>query len=325
MMTFQQLTDTVGSEQIYTGTNVDQATQAALLEWNFDRYLSMEGNDTTTWLRRYRRNLNMFYPIYMDYLRVESVRNNFDPFITEFMERVHNEDGTSSITGTTSKAGTTTGSDLEHTVTDNTQIRTPDLTTTGTNGNTRTDNLRTLSSGTDTGTTSNSRTESADDDTETRTMSIVYPEANMGSIPSDIGGFPSSINYADGETDTFGKNEHDGSSHDTETRNLANSNDTAQTGTVTDAGSSSAHEAGTDTVDFDGDITKTSSKSGTVSESGRETKSSMDSRNLAETEQGRHESPADILPRAIQAITSTNSIKWLVNSLQLCFDNYAEM
>lgn len=325
MMTFQQLTDTVGAQQIYSGTSVDQATQGALLEWNFDRYLSMDGDDTTTWLRRYRRNLNMLYPIYMDYLRVESVRSNMDPFITEFMERVHDEDATSSVTGSTSKSSTSTGSDSEHTVTDNSQVRTPDLTTTGTNGNTRTDNLRTLSSGTDTGTDTNTHSEDSEDNTQTRAMSIVYPEANMGSIPSSLNGFPSSIDYADGESDTFGKNEHDGNSQDREVRNLANTSDTTQSGTVTDAGSSSAHEGGTDTTNFDGDVLKTSSKSGTASERGSESRSSMDSRNLSETEQGRHESPADILPRAIQAITSTNSIKWLVNSLQLCFDNYAEM
>ena len=132
-MTFEELNDSIGAEAIYSGTSVDAATQAALLEWNFDRFLSMEGEDTTNWLRKYRRNLNMFYPIYLDRLRVESVRSNMDPFITEFMEKVHDDNGTVTKAGSSVKNGSKGGSDTEQTVTDNTQVRTPDLTTTGSN------------------------------------------------------------------------------------------------------------------------------------------------------------------------------------------------
>ena len=325
MITFQELTDKIGSAEIYSGTQVDQATQAALLEWNFDRPLSMIDGQETTWLRHYRRNLNMFYPIYLDYLRVETVRSNMDPFITEFMERIHEDTGTSTASGSGSKSGQSSNTGSDRTVTDNRQVRTPDLTTAGTNGNTRTDNLATSSTNSDTGTVANNGSDSSTDNTEQRNMNVAYPEANMNAIPNDIDNFPTNIDYAESEVDQFGKNTHSGTNTNTETRNLSQTGSGTQTGTVTDAGSSNVHETGTDTVDFDGDVQKTTSGSATNSETTTSSNSTLDTRNIEETEQGRHESIADLLPKAISAITSTNSIKWLVNSLQLCFDNYSEM
>lgn len=444
-MTFEELTDLVGSQAIYTGTTVDNATQAALLEWLFDRYLSADirdtDRDTTRWMRQYRRNVNMYYPIYMDYLRVESVRSNMDPFITEFMERTHEDEGTTTLTGSTSKTSQGSKSDSEHTVTDNSnvrtpnltiadqgsksdnehtitdnsetrtpdltttdngtssentvidenehtvtdnqEVRTPNLTTSGTSGNTRTDNLTAQTNGSDTGNVVTDTVIDSTVDSQTRAMNIAYPEANMGSIPSTLNGFPSDISYAEGEADTFGNTHQIDDNQVTETRNLANSSTTTNTGTVTDSGTSSSQETGTDTkdidgdvttdrtadntvsgstsgthreqgtetkdfdgdvtrtltgsdsntrtetgtdrTDFDGDVTRTVTGSDQSTETGSNTQETQDSRETKETEQGRHESPADLLPRAVSAITSTNAIKWFVKQLLKCFDNYEEI
>lgn len=325
MMTFQELTDKLGSEAIYTGTSVDAATQAALLEWLFDRYLSMRGDDTTTWLRRYRRSLNMFYPMYQDYLRIESVRSNMDPFITEFMERIHDDEGTSTTSGSSTKNGTSSKSGSDTTITDNTQVRTPDLVTNGTTGNTRTDNIQTANTNRQTGTNGTTGTDNATDNTTNRNMNVIYPEANLGYMPADIDNFPSNINYAESEVDAFGKVVHNGSNSSVETKDLTTSDSGSQTGTVTDQGSNRVTETGDETIDFDGSVIRTSTGSDHTTETGTQSGQTIDRRKTAETEQGRHESIAELLPKAIQAITSTNSIKWLVNSLQLCFDNYSEM
>lgn len=321
MKTFEELINEVGSETVYSGTSVDQATQGALLEWNFDRPLSVQGDDTK-WMRYFRRNLNMFYPIYLDYLRVESVRSNMDPFITEFMERIHEDSGESTTTGTGLKTGASSHNDGETTLTNNTSVRTPDLTTNGTTGNTRTDNTQSSTTGTDTGTVTTDTDINTDDDSISRALSIAYPEANMNSIPTDLSGFPTNIDYAQGEADTIGHNDHVEDNTLTETRNLANSNTTTNTGTVTDAGNNSVRETGTDTNDFEGSVTKNGNGTSNSSETTSSSTGVVDNRTVNETEQGRHESPADLLPRAISAITGSNSIKWLVGKMQVCFDNY---
>lgn len=325
-MTFEQLNDQLGAETIYSGTSVDQATQGALLEWCFDRVLTIsDESEINTWLRYYRRNLNMFYPIYQDRLRIESVRSNMDPFITDFMERIHEDTTTSTSAGTRVKNGTHGDSDSEQTITDNTGVRTPDLTTTGSNSDTQTNSSTSSNSSRTLGETTSAGTDSTEDNTKTRGLNIQYPEANLNGVPVDIDGFPSTVDYAEGESDTFGKQEHEGSSTSSQTTDNTTTDSGSQNSTSTASGTNSVRETGHDTNKFDGNVVRTKSSNGNNTESETNTGSSSDSRSGEDTEQGRHESPADILPRAIQAITSTNSIKWFVDTLQICFDNYHEI
>ena len=325
MMTFQELTDKIGSEQIYTGTSVDSATQGALLEWLFDRYLSMSGDDTTTWLRRYRRNINMFYPIYLDYLRVESVRSNMDPFITDFMERVHDDNGTSVTSGTKAHNSSENSTGGTTTITDNLGVRTPDLTTAGTASHNQQDNGSGTQNVQGSDTRSNSSQDNSTDNSKSRNIAIGYPEANLGGISDSVDGFPSSIDYATADALTVGRNIHDGNSSSSESGSNTQNTSSTNSNTTQANDVNNVRETGTDRNKFDGTVkaTNTGSKTGQGSETNSGTVT--DQRKIEETDQGRHESPADILPRAISAITSTNSIKWLVNSLQLCFDNYCEI
>lgn len=325
MMTFEELNDSIGAEAIYSGTSVDAATQAALLEWNFDRFLSMEGEDTTNWLRKYRRNLNMFYPIYLDRLRVESVRSNMDPFITEFMEKVHDDNGTVTKAGSSVKNGSKGGSDTEQTVTDNTQVRTPDLTTTGSNSTQGSSSTSGSDASRQLSESSGQAHGESEDNGKARGMQIQYPEANMNGIPQNIDDFPTSIDYAQGEADNFTKANHEEDSNNSQLGEVNTTGNSSSQSSSSSNGSSSAHEGGDETIDFDGNVIKTKQNNSTDTESATSNESSSDSRTIEETEQGRHESPADILPRAIKAITATNSIKWLVETMLICFDNYAEM
>lgn len=325
MKTFEELINEVGAATVYSGTDVDEATQGALLEWLFDRYLSMYDGDEQKWIRRFRRQLNMFYPMYMDYLRVQDVRASMDPFITEFMERVHSGEATSTNGDTTTKSvtGSTSGSD--RTITDDRTVRTPNLATDTINNNTRTDNLANSSTSTDTGTVGNVGTVDITDNGKTRGMNIAYPEANMGSIPQTIDNFPTDISYASGETDGFNRNIRDEDTSSTETRNLQSTTSGTQTGTVSDSGTGRVTETGTETTDFDGDVTKTTTGSNTSSESITNAGTDARSDRSEEIEQGRHASIAELLPKAVSAITSTNAIKFLVNNLLVCFDNYSEL
>lgn len=381
-MTFQELTDDIGSAAIYSGTNVDEATQTALLEWMFDRYLSMEGNDTTTWLRRYRRNLNMFYPMYLDYVQIEVSRSNLDPFISIAINRTHEDQGETTNTGSNSKTGTTTNTGSLIGVVNTENVRTPDLETaqesdatrtdntlsTVSAENTRTNNLNKLTVGSNVrtdnlangSTTSNSDTSTTVHDldvtdiTQNRTVNIIYPEANMGAIPTTgVHGFPSSIDYAESEVDAFGEATHREDGQDDVTRtgqttvsgtntgtvDTAVREETDDTGTVRDVASDQTSNTGT--VRNQGDITttetgtettttETRTNNGTtnntsVQEAGTNSNTINDERSGSDSETGRRETKAELMKQAINCIISTNSIKWLVNSLQLCFDNYSEI
>lgn len=312
MKTFEEVIQEKGAGTVYSGTNVNLATQGALLEWLFDLNICT-GDDVTKFLRYYRRQLNMNYPLYLDYLKLETVRSNMDPFVQELMTRTHEDE--KSLSGTESSTGTSsvTGSGTVRDVSDTTTIRTPDITVATTSNNTETRDLAGSSE-----TDSTQHTE-GQEDSKSRAVAIAYPEANLNSLPLDIDSMPTSVDYASSEQDNFGRRNSEGDSTDhTETA-------TTDTGTVGNSGTGSSQETGTETTDYDGTNTRTSSdtREGETTES--KSHSGTESNEVNEHDEGRHESEADILPRAIKAITTTNAIKWLVKSLQVCFDNFSEL
>ena len=320
-----------------------------------------------------------------------------------------------------------TTSEAEHSDLEGQDVRTPELMTDVAGNNLRSDDLQSGSTSYhDDGMNKNGSVDSylqtttnikANDSGQTRAMNITYPEANMNAIPTDIENFPTNIDYAEGEADTFSKGQHTENNGNKETHNLHYMDETVgtNTGDVTtmDANSTLVHgeettdktasedkmktggsatdrqedktstETGTDTKESDGsaqkstsemaDSTRTESGTDTTtsenegdvvrsgadmstktetgtetttgstgddrisssadsqSETGETNEQATDTRSTASTNdgsenvQGRHESIADILPRACSAIKSTNALKWFVNVLQPCFDNYAEM
>lgn len=90
-MTFEELVNNEGASNVYANTSVDEATQAALMEWLFDRKLC---DEPATFCRYYRRNLNKYYPQYLDLVRVLTVRDNMDPYVTYYFEHVGSDIGT---------------------------------------------------------------------------------------------------------------------------------------------------------------------------------------------------------------------------------------
>ena len=312
MKTFEQVIENQTAEVVYSGTNVNAATQGALLEWLFDLNICT-GDDETKFCRYYRRYLNMYYPMYLDYLKLEVVRSEMDPFITELMTRTHEDE--KALTGSATKANTGTVSDSGSVqdVTDSETVRTPDLTTSNTNTNLETRDLATTSE------TDATHHEESETNSKDRKVAIAYPEANLNALPIDIDNMPTTVDYASSEADGFGRVNAEGDATD------HSETDTTDTGTVQNAGSGSTHETGTETTEFDGTNTRTSTNTRTNNLSETASTSGSETNEIEEHDEGRHESEADILPRAIKAVTSTNAIKWLVSSLQVCFDNFSEL
>lgn len=312
MKTFEDVIEELGAGTVYSGTSVDNATKGALLEWLFDLYICT-GDDAQKFCRYYRRQLNMVYPMYLDYLKLETARDEMNAFITEYIDRTHEDEKTLSGSSTRTSEGSQTGTGRVEDTTDNTTVRTPDITVAGTSSNTET---RDLAGSSDSDGTNH---QEAENNGKSRAVAIAYPEANLNSLPLDIDSMPTSVDYASSEQDNFTKstNEADTTTH-TETS-------TTDTGTVDNSGATSSHETGTEQTDFDGSNIRVSSDSKSIENTDTMSNSGTEANESSEHEQGRHESEADILPRAIKAVTTTNAIKWLVKSLQVCFDNFSEL
>lgn len=312
MKTFEDVIEELGAGTVYAGTDVDNATKGALLEWLFDLNICT-GDDSQKFCRYYRRQLNMVYPLYVDYLKLEAVRSNMDPFITEYMDHTHEDDKT--LSGTATKANTGTVAD-NGSITDTAEsqtVRTPDITTTTSSTNTETRNLSSSSA------SDANHEEESEVNTKNRSVNIAYPEANLNSLPLGIDDMPTDIDYAAAENDSFGRTNTEGTSEDHSTGS------NTETGTVEDDASGTGHEGGTETTDYDGSSTKTMTNTRTNNLSESVSTSGTEATDYESHDEGRHESEADILPRAIKAITTTNAIKWLVKSLQVCFDNFSEL
>lgn len=312
MKTFEQVIEDKTAQVVYSGTNVNSATQGALLEWLFDLNICT-GDDEDKFCRYYRRYLNMYYPLYVDYLKLEVARGNMDPFIQELMTRTHEDEKTLSGSATRANTGTVSDTGRTEDTSESTSVRTPDITVAGTNSNTETRDLASTSE------TDGTHHEEGETNSKSRNVNIAYPEANLNSLPIDIDNMPTTIDYASAEADGFGKttSEVDATDH--------SETSSTDTGTVGNSGSNSTHETGTETNEFDGSNIRTLSNTRTNNLSETASNTGSETNNATDTDEGRHESEADILPRAIKAVTSTNAIKWLVSSLQVCFDNYSEM
>ena len=133
-MTFEELVNKEGASNVYANTSVDEATQAALMEWLFDRKLC---DEPATFCRYYRRNLNKYYPQYLDLVRVLTVRDNMDPYVTYYFEHVGMDTGTGKTgvqtMGERTVATVTHDNDTNKTATENNG----NLSTEGTSANTR--------------------------------------------------------------------------------------------------------------------------------------------------------------------------------------------
>lgn len=117
----------IGQEAIFENTDVDEATQNLILDWLFDYKLCTD--DDRKFLKYFQRRLNMTYPMYLSQVRVMSIRENLDPFVQHYLEKVEKRNSVGSEASSKSLSGTASKTtDGETTNTDNT-VRTPDLMT----------------------------------------------------------------------------------------------------------------------------------------------------------------------------------------------------
>lgn len=327
--TFEELADEIGLSAIFTGTDADETIQNIFLEWFFDCKLCSD-NDTT-FLRYFRRRFNNLYPMYLDQVRVLSVKGNFDPYVTEYYQDLLNKTGTETSEGTRS---TTESNESETTATKGsgvTTVRTPDITVTNADTNTSNTEQDTTHGGSDTvrrtgtDTTANTENTSTTSDSKSDAFGIAYPESNLGAIPADLTA-ARSIDYANSESLTMGTSTTTGtgSSSSTVTYNTTDTNSYGATvnvqGEQTDTSNREQHETGTErtvTTNNGSDVNSVEgSKTGSETSAG--TKNLTDE--VKQEHKGRNESIADIIPRAVQAITSTNELKWFRDSMLVCFD-----
>lgn len=371
-----------GSDTVYEGTNVDSATQQIILDWLFDYKISTKNKNADNWLRYYRRRLNVLYPRYLDLVRVLGVRENFDPYVTDYFEDVashlsfsamkENGQRSPNLTTTTSAASTNNNESLStpnlketmtygSSTTDLT-LRSDDLTDNSTRTKTEvTDSKRVpkltneaITSGDHTVTEAPAVTEtvSTKDKTYSNVFGVAYPEANMTSVPVEANSAPDlqyvsnqtySPNYEETEQTTIPKgenktttkyNDEKVTTKDTGEETSSNStsdasfDSTSHTGNQTNSG---AHTKGgsdvrsnsgsekTNVKDNKSDITITDS---TGAEYTNKNSHNSDTSNNEVVHKGRNESVADIIPRAVRAITGTQPVLWLIDSLKVCFDCY---
>ena len=327
--TFQELADEIGLEAIFSGTEADEATMNAFLEWLFD-YRLCSDNDNT-FLRYFRRRFNNLYPRYLEQLRILSVKENFDPYVTDYFQDVISRVGTNTTESEKNSEGGS-GSTVTNTKgAGSTTVRTPNLTTHNIGENVVNGESSSTDSGTDstshTGTETTANNESGESTTESTTDSfgIAYPEANLGSIPLTI---PSqrNIEYANSETLGLAKSKTNNSS---EGENTVTHNTTDETthglknvGTVETTTNDELTQTQT------GNETTVVTNSGSDTQTTENTNSATDNENRRDEHsdeerhehKGRNESVADIIPRAVKAITSTNELMWFIDSMKVCFD-----
>lgn len=287
--TFQDLVDEMGLSAIFAGTEVDEVTQYALLEWLFDYPLC---DEDSKFLRYFRRKLNNVYPMYQQRLRVSSIKGNMDPFIVDFIERLRADSSTLEGEKSTTKSGTgsiTDAGSQSTTISDrmdrnlsasgtSSETRTPNLTmhdviteenttdTTTDNTNTETRALNTDTDATTTEThnltnTTDSTTLETRDlatssditvdvDGKTRSYNVAYPEANLETSSSS--GIPSSDAFYPASLD-YVQGETDVLSESSTTTN----DDRTDTGTVQSDVDSTVRDTGTLTTVVDSETDET--------------------------------------------------------------------
>lgn len=240
--TFEELVAKIGLETVFDGTNADATIQQIFLDWLFDYKLCSE--DDNTFLRYFRRRFNNLYPRYLEQVRILTVRDNFDPFVTEYFQDLINRVDNETNTGSKTANGESTSSVTATKGSGSTTVRTPDLVSETVDSNTVTNEGTVTNSGTDRTTKTGTETTDRDaDNVTTRTgtdttvnheeatndttgksdaFGIAYPESNLGAIPANLDA-QRSIDYANSESLSMNKSHSasEGDSTSTVTHNTS--------------------------------------------------------------------------------------------------------
>lgn len=283
LKTFQQVIDEQGKEAVFAGTTVDSATQDAIIAWFKNRKVS----DNENFLLYFRRLLSLHETQYTSLLRVQTIQ--FDPLVTQYMERLIDREGQNSSTNTrngttnTSDSGTSTasGTNTVNTTSTSTSHGTSD--TTGKNSGKQ--------DGTSNGTTND------------KSMNAQLPQSSTGAgagIPENM-----NWNYATEQNESKGKN--------TNTSSQTNSG-TSETNSTSDSRASGDSETnGRD------NRTVTDSRNGNTTTTENGGTNGTNSEVVKERSTGRMGDAPELLKKAVYYISTTNAFVWFVDKLEPAF------
>lgn len=298
-MTFQELIDDIGSTALYYGTEAtsDSATQKIIQDFFWDSKLCSEKNK---FVKYFQNRINNIYPLYLEEVRALTVKENMDPFVTDYFQHV--TDDITHENGTSNKTSGSNGSNstVYQKGTSSETVRTPDLTTSSENSSSTNGSSTENKSGSDmiqrTGSDSTNNTETSngtntdnklsntythsEDTNETKSdnISINYPEANLNGLGGlDIDDIPGnrSIDYASSEAIGLIKGTSNGNSNlnatEVDTQNTQN----------TSTGNSTTQHNTKDTTTYGGETNienqSESEDNGTVRQTGNETTTTTNS------------------------------------------------
>ena len=306
-MTFDDIITKRGQATVFSNTDVDTATQNALVDWFFDYGLCTDEKDDPQgdkFLRYFQRNCNLYYPRYAQLLRVLQVKENLDPYVTDYLEEVVNR-----VDSTTGNSETTRTPDLTRT-----ETTTPTVETTTTRTPNTTDTSVITGGHTDTRTPNTTSTTDTENTSKTDAFGISYPESQLTGVSLDVDVTATrDIDYASSESISGASGV--GSSTTTETGTETNQtvyNQETTTNTATGTKTTVVSQSGDDTretVESGTDTTETSNSGSLTSDIGT-------------IHKGRNESVADIIPRAMKAITGSDAFTWFKAEMKVCFDLY---
>lgn len=222
LKTFQEVIDEQTQGVVFGGVDIDEATQSAIINWFKFRKVS----DNDRFIAYFQRLLTAYAEQYNNYIRIQTVQ--FDPLVTQYMERLMNRDGSNSE----KDSGTTVNNGVDS------------VTSSGTTKTNTEDNSVMNSSGSD--------TTSQNSETGEKSMNAQLPQSSTG-----VGsGLPDNMNwnYATQQDERKGT--------------TTNTTDSESKGKTTNSGSSSGTATNTQTTKSDRTNTTSQNgeRSGTNSE-----------------------------------------------------------
>lgn len=321
---------------LFTGSQIDAATQQNILSWFFTRKVFT--NDVEDFKRKFKIKLFTIESQYLNYLRVESTQ--FDPMVQNYMERLIQGIGNATqSTDVASTGGVTTTTDAENaTKTDATKDINQTVTTTedssdktderrsGLNKTTYIGHRDTDETGTVKGTVST--TELTDELTDNKDLRGNLPRSSTYSsgVPTNLDWSMTSTQEQrrgttatekDGTTTTDSRTNRDESVNTNDTTTLSIDEDINKTGSAEKSGRATTTGKETNDTSVDGtthSVAKTEN-TGTTATTG-ETATETETK---ERYSGRSQAPQDMLDRARNYILKTNAFTWLTTQMESVF------
>lgn len=325
-------------EELFGDTTLPVIVQDEIVEWFYWRKLA----DNDRFIRYFHRKLFSVEKQFMQYLRIENT--NFDPMVSNYIERLINTDSFAKTTGNNNRGSTTTvetEGDNKQTTKEDRQAKHDD--TSKVTGNTKDDvTSKTVTDGTNKlvgeSSSNNTSSEGSTGSNNSKTSTKEHNTALLGNMPQSSiygAGMPAELqwdylsqqNESDSNVtvDLEGSEKRDTSGKSDTKANVNNTDTINSTATTTDSrtgeNSSNTVNEGIDVVDGTTQVTgnQTGKSTTTIEDNGEDT---SENENLSETKEmaaGRGEAPQDMLNRARDYITRTNSFDWLIAQLEVCF------